>query len=60
MTLYLICNLASQGEYMMEQQKEQLSFNLDDPNFDRKFDLATEGARRFVKEHLLTRILRKS
>lgn len=47
---------------MMEPNKEQRQlFNLDnnnnsDPNFDRKFDLATEGARPFIKEHLLTRI----
>jgi integrase len=32
----------------------------DDPNFERKFDLATEGARPFVKEHLLTKISREN
>ena len=34
--------------------------NDDDPNFDRKLDLITEGCRPFVKEHLLTKISRKS
>jgi hypothetical protein len=32
----------------------------DDPNFDRKLDLITAGARRFVKEHLLTKILKEN
>jgi hypothetical protein len=32
----------------------------EDPNFDRKLDLVTEGARSFIKEHLLTRITRDS
>jgi hypothetical protein len=37
-----------------------VSLNDNDPNFDRKFGLATEGARPFVKEHLLTRISREN
>ena len=31
-----------------------------DPNFDRKFDLVTDGAHSFVKNHLLTRITREN
>jgi integrase/recombinase XerD len=31
-----------------------------DPNFDRKFDLITDGAHSFVKNHLLTRITREN
>jgi integrase len=33
---------------------------LDDPNFDRKLDLITEGARPFIKKHLLERIPREN
>jgi integrase len=48
----------------MGQEPPQQLFNnnLDnnDPNFDRKFNLATEGARPFIKEHLLTRISREN
>jgi integrase len=33
---------------------------LEDPNFDRKLDLITEGSRPFVKEHLLTKISREN
>jgi integrase len=33
---------------------------VEDPNFDRKLDLITEGGRPFVKEHLLTKISRKN
>ncbi len=36
-----------------EEEKE-------DPNFDRKLDLITAGARPFVKEHLLTKITRQN
>jgi hypothetical protein len=32
------------------------NYNYNDPNFDRKLDLVTAGARPFIKEHLLTRI----
>jgi integrase len=32
----------------------------DDPNFDRKLDLVTAGARPFIKEHLLTKISREN
>jgi len=32
----------------------------EDPNFDRKLDLITAGARPFVKEHLLTRITKEN
>ena len=28
----------------------------DDPNFEHKFDLVTDGAHPFVKDHLMTRI----
>jgi hypothetical protein len=28
----------------------------EDPNFERKLDLITEGSRKFLKDHLLTRI----
>lgn len=31
-----------------------------DPNFDRKLDLITAGARPFIKDHLLTRITREN
>lgn len=31
-----------------------------DPNFDRKLDLITAGAKPFVKEHLLTRISKEN
>ena len=34
--------------------------NLDDPNFDRKLDLITAGARPFVKKHLLTKISKEN
>jgi hypothetical protein len=34
--------------------------NDDDPNFDHEFDLVTDGAHAFVKEHLLTKITRKN
>jgi hypothetical protein len=33
---------------------------VEDPNFDRKLDLITEGSRPFVKEHLLTKISREN
>jgi hypothetical protein len=33
---------------------------LEDPNFDRKLDLFTEGSRPFVKEHLLTKDSREN
>lgn len=32
---------------------------VEDPNFDRKLDLITEGGRPFEKEHLLTKISRE-
>ena len=31
-----------------------------DPNFDRKLDLVTAGARPYIKDHLLTRISREN
>ena len=34
--------------------------NLDDPNFDRKLDLITAGARPYVKKLLLTKITREN
>jgi hypothetical protein len=33
---------------------------IDDPNFDRKLDSNTAGAKPFVKEHLLTKISREN
>jgi hypothetical protein len=33
---------------------------VDDPNFDRKLDLVTEGATPFIKNHLLERISREN
>ena len=33
---------------------------VEDPNFDRKIDLITEGGRPFVKEHLLNKISREN
>jgi hypothetical protein len=34
----------------------QMDDGYDDPNFERKFDLVTDGAHPFVKDHLMTRI----
>jgi hypothetical protein len=31
-----------------------------DPNFDRKFDLVTEGAKPHIREHLLTKISKEN
>jgi hypothetical protein len=39
----------------VSQQHQQEAADLD-PNFDRKLDLITAGARPFIKQHLLTRI----
>jgi hypothetical protein len=33
---------------------------INDPNFDRKLDLITAGAKPFLKEHLLTKITREN
>jgi hypothetical protein len=33
---------------------------VDDPNFDRKLDIITAGAKPFVKEHLLNRISKEN
>jgi hypothetical protein len=33
---------------------------VEDPNFDRKLDLITEGGRPFVKKHLLNKISREN
>jgi integrase len=32
------------------------AYEIEDPNFDRKFDLVTDGAKPYLKEHLKTRI----
>jgi hypothetical protein len=34
--------------------------SVEDPNFDRKLDLITEGAKPFVKNHLLVKITREN
>ena len=34
--------------------------DIEDPNFDRKFDLVTDGAQPFLKKHLLTKITREN
>ena len=34
--------------------------NDNDPNFDRKLDLITEGAQPYLREHLLTKIIRRN
>jgi hypothetical protein len=44
----------------MERLINQEKVNSEDPNFDRKLDVITAGARRFVKEHLLHRITREN
>jgi hypothetical protein len=41
-------------------QGEQADNTYNDPNFDRKLDLVTAGARPYIKDHLLTRISRKN
>lgn len=46
------------------EQREPIAFkvsrtthlDIEDPNFDRKLDLITAGAKPFIKKHLLTRI----
>lgn len=43
---------------VLEQIDDRQVVNNEDPNFDRKLDLATAGARLFIKEHLLNRITR--
>ncbi len=43
------------SDVLSKDEKEK-----EDPNFDRKLDLVTEGAHPFVKEHLLTRITREN
>jgi integrase/recombinase XerD len=48
----------------MQRSKEevdlsQIDFN-NDPNFDRKLDLITAGASRYLKQHLLTKISREN
>lgn len=40
----------------IEEEGEQIS----DPNFDRKLDIVTAGARPYIKQHLLTRIPREN
>ena len=45
----------------LQQQRHHPASQCDlDPNFDRKLDLITAGARPFVKENLLTRITREN
>lgn len=39
---------------------QSIDGNTDDPNFDRRLNLITEGAQPFVKQHLLTRISREN
>jgi hypothetical protein len=43
-----------------KSKEEVIREAVDDPNFDRKLDLITEGCRPFVKEHGLTKISRES
>jgi hypothetical protein len=46
-----------------QQQRDIINNNIgedEDPNFDRKLDLITAGARPFVKKHLLTKITREN
>jgi hypothetical protein len=48
----------------MQRSKEevdlsQIDFN-NDPNFDRKLDLITAGASRWLKQHLLTKVSREN
>jgi integrase len=47
--------LISSSSYTKEEA-EQIS----DPNFDRKLDIVTAGARPYIKQHLLTRIPREN
>jgi hypothetical protein len=42
------------------KSREVITGTVEDPNFDRKLDLITEGCRPFVKEHLLTKISREN
>jgi hypothetical protein len=45
----------------MEREPDlELNFQINDPNFDRKFDLVTEGAHTYLKKHLLERITREN
>jgi hypothetical protein len=46
-----------------QQQRDIINNNIgedEDPNFDRKLDLITAGARPFIKKHLLTKITREN
>ena len=45
---------------MVAAINEQHEISKDDVNFDRKLDLITEGARPYIKEHLLTKITREN
>ena len=45
-----------EGELQQPKGASFLDTPLTDPNFDRKLDAITAGAKPFVKEHLLTRI----
>jgi hypothetical protein len=43
-----------------QQQHHDHHSQIEDPNFDRKLDLITAGARPYIKDHLLTRITREN
>lgn len=58
-TLYLI-RKQSACSCMLKEQIDTNGVNEDDPNFNRKLDHIAEGARPFVKEHLLTRITKEN
>ena len=47
-------NLISSSSYTKEAEQ------ITDPNFDRKLDIVTAGARPYIKQHLLTRISREN
>jgi integrase/recombinase XerD len=47
-------------QQQVTNKKRFLDNNEEDPNFDRKLDIITAGARPFVKEHLLTKITREN
>ena len=51
-------------EYRVKNKQQQQvgggGGDIDDPNFDRKFDTIIAGSNAFVKEHLLTRITKEN
>lgn len=51
-----VAGMGGQEQQHHHRRHQQLFNNLDDPNFERKLDLITDGAKPFLKEHLLTRI----